>query len=230
MARNVATKWIIGIVIYFVILIFFLATANSVVSEFSLYDDDTITYNGGGGIGYALGSCVVPRVLINPYTGLEVWVAAHYIKCSNFALYLNSTECNYLEGCNWDNATEVPWYLAILGLPDTPAGCYGKLNTTYYDPNDTTTITCNWPQNVDENTCNYLGCSWVSNTGNAFDVADTQTSYTKGFFRVAEIIGNVVTLRVTFGTTNILVNALLTFFFIWIPLAILLMSGYIMVR
>jgi len=75
----------------------------------------------------------------------------------------------------------------------------------------------------------FNGLCWSNSTSDAFDTSDT-SGFFRGFFRVAETIGNVLTFRVNFSTGSAGVNALLTFLLIWIPLAILIMSGYIMAR
>jgi len=221
MATDQATKWIIGIVIYFVILFSFMSMIAKFSDDYHLEEGGIISSSGGGYAGYTTGSCKGPRLLRDP-TGefSDKVIFSNEIRCSRFGYYLNETECNYLEGCSWEVATH--WF-----SPDTEE-CTGTLNTTYYEPEDDTTIVCNWA-NQDAFSCEYVGCVWSNSTSDAFDTSDT-SGFFRGFFRVAETIGNVLTLRFNFSTGSVGANALLTFFLIWIPLAILIMSGYIMVR
>jgi len=223
MARNVATKWIIGILIYFVVLFTYLSMINNTIIEYSLYDSNVISSTGGS-YGFAtLGTCETPR---------EDELSKYDIKCSSLVdigKIVDNTSCLSYEGCSW---VESGKFLGIFGT--ATFGCEGRFNTTYYnDGVNFTTINpfgyatdniCTMTNLSNSGTCSAFGCTWYpDNTFEEMNYKDATT----GIFG---IIGDIVTLRVNFATSNTAVNGVLTFFLIWIPLIILILSGYIMLR
>ena len=223
MGRSIATKWIIGLLMYFVVLFFFLSMINNLTSEYSLYDDDTITSTGGSYGLNNVGVCESPR---------ENDLSKYDSKCSSLVdigkIYDN-VSCTGYEGCVWEETGKFLW---IFG--DSTYGCYENINTTHYNAgvNYTsynpfgyvTDSVCEMSNLSNEGMCSAFGCTWYPD--NTFE----ELKYKEATSGVFNVIKNIITLRVTFATTNSGVNAILTFMLIWIPLIILILSGYIMIR
>jgi len=226
MARTVATKWIVGIVVYFIILFAFTYSVGVFSSEYNLEDGGIIGSSGGGLVDTGINeTCMNPRQYINPLTGEQYLLNANDGKC-NHLIFINSSDCDSLEGCTWVPSAEAPLILRLLGFPDYNATCDGTIDKDYYGWNGTMYSRydiCELPD-LNESTCANLGCTW--NTNDAFD----DIGYTNGFFVVAKIIGDIVTFRVNFSTGSAMINAILTFFLIWVPMIILILSGYVMIR
>ena len=226
MVRSVATKWIIGLVIYFVILFSFMSMIGTFANEYNLEEGGIISSSGGGDIAPEINeTCMNPREYVNPITGEQYLLNANDKRCEHL-IFINSTSCDAIEGCSWSPSGVAPWYLAFLGFPDYDASCEGDVDIDYYGYNGSTFSRfdiCELPD-LTEDICYDLGCTW--STDNAFD----EIGYKNGFFVVAKVVGDIITFRLNFSTGSSGINALLTLILIWIPLMIMILSGYIMLR
>ena len=216
MGRSIATKWIIGLLMYFVVLFFFLSMVNNAITEYSLYDNEVITSSGGGYGLDTLGLCENPRELDEQDGRCKSLI--------DIGSVYDNTSCEAISGCSW--VTKTTWF----GWGESTESCEGYINSTYYNAgvnytfnpfgyfnDDVCTMT-----NVSssEGLCNLFGCTWYPD--NTFQ----ELEYKKATSSLFGVIGSIVTLRLTFGTTNSAVNSILTFMLVWIPLIILLPVSY----
>ena len=239
MGRSIATKWIIGILIYFVILFLFLSMVNTAVSEYSLYDDNTISSTGGSLNINNIDNCGNPRT---DATGESLHSRDSHCRFLVYsgAVY-DQTSCEAINGtCAWNEKSDWLDFFTLGVLGSTYYTCEGAINITYYNDGeifngagfDYVGATDNFVTNPstdfcelaylqdDRGICESWGCTWYPQ-GIVDDDAET------GYRGALAGIWRVLTLRVTFATDNTSLNALFTLIFIWIPLIIMLFSVWI---
>ena len=221
MATDTAGKWIIGILIYYVVLFAIVTFISSFVSTYDV-SDSSVTYSGGSaGISSVnFGGCEEPRS-----------VYAYSKSCKKLmdigSVYNNET-CSQVSGCSWE--TETSWF----GWGESTVTCTGTINTTAYNGGvsaGTTTFLTGLSTSIcdlsnlstDSHLCQFMGCSW-----NAQGTDDLLTF--KGIGGVGTLIKDIVTLNIQFSSSSQTLNTMLNFIFIVLPLILLIIAGVIFLR
>jgi len=235
MVRSVATKWIIGLVIYFVVLFLFMSMISQFSDDYHLEEGGIISSSGGGtGAIISAGGCANPREELKESDA----------KCSSLmslGTIYDNTSCEEINGCVWEEKNSILATITLGFLGTSTFTCRDNINVTFYNNNVTfgalgdgaggnayswlvTEDVCDLAGLDERGLCQSFGCTWY------YTDALENLNYKKGIFVVLDVIGDIITFRVNFSTGSSSINALLTLFLIWIPLIILILSGYIMIR
>jgi len=221
MVNEKASKWVIGILIYFILLSSVFVLVANFRSEYSITDTDM--YNSSGGntdLIFAKNLCASPRFDVGSLSGNSYFQGLErdlynprYSLLVEKGLINNNDTCEIYAGASWEEET----FLFFWGTGSFT--CKGIINQTFYNDGVSyanSTALGLWDKPVcglselqdDEVLCESFGCTY----------------YTE------DLIKDVTTLRVEFYTDNSLANGVLTFFLIWIPVIGLLLAIYEMIR
>jgi len=234
MAREVAGKVIIVLLIYFVVLAF----SFNVVSQFNEElgtSSDIITSSGGSyGLSFENGVCSNPRLSNYGYS----YEDTNNPRCSvleKVGTIYDQESCEAFRGtCSWDCSTNL--------FGSTTCECVGNLNLTYYNNGDDT-----FTENI--NFFGYTGNSYplyemalLNNGTNAQAYCEVFgfTWYTAdeleqlfaptSWGNTIGLIGDAFTFRLNIATDYPILNVFFSFLLVWLPLIMIVIAGYIMIR
>jgi len=236
MVNEKASKWVIGIVVYFILLSSIFVVASSITSEYGLNETSNLSTSGGGSYDFGdLGACDNPRLDV---TG--AWYKAEVVQkiynpkysvLTKAELIEDNETCLSYSGAVWEEKTFL-WFFGTGTFT-----CTGIINQTYYNGGenyseenylglwDKTVCGLSDLQN-NRQTCESFGCTYYSGIDADMGVSENAN----GVAGVFKSIGDIVSFKILFDTTNTLLNLLLAFFFIWLPLIGLILASYELVR
>jgi hypothetical protein len=243
MVNEKASKWVIGIVIYFILLSAVFVVVNGFKTEYDLDDDEYINSSGGGYSGFEILSCSAPRFESGSadgsgWAGLErdLYNPRYSLMFKEGLIYDQET-CESYEGASW--VEDKIFFFWGTGTYT----CSGTINQTYYNDGVTYTnftATGIWANPVcglsalqeSQDLCESFGCTFYTDS----DIDDLQAELSSSanivnkFWSVLKTIADILTLKLNFYTGNTYINGLLTFFLIWLPIIAMLFSIYELVR
>lgn len=203
MASDTAGKWLLGLVIYFFIMITIVTYASNMNSD--------VTYSGGTLPTEKETYCDSPRVMYdqnfdlinNPYVNTK--------ECESTLGIYSQNACEFINGCIWDNVTT-----GFLWWTDTIVTCTGDVNTSYYNNGTTTSRVCNMQDadNISSGLCSMLGCT-------PYVESSIQQGNKQGVF---DTIYEMATFQVDVGLPDAY-EYLFSFVFFYLPLIILILAG-----
>jgi len=246
MSSSTGAKWFLVIFIYFAVMTFTVGLIAD-VSDTSIITSQTTT----------LGTyCDTPRVNYIAYEESEivdmestmspVWrnYYASNVDCERSLGVRSQTNCESLDGCTWEEELE-NWWNPWSGAET----CTGQMNFTFIESvgthyvfpagyaiddfqnqyNETTNEICtNTEILYNETLCEKLSCDWREHTSSSeVAVGDAGLS---SLGKVWKTVKEMATLRFDFGFDNAGLNAFLSLLVFWLPILILIISGYVMVR
>jgi len=228
MAEDKALQWIIACVVYFVLITIFMSAVTSFVTEYNL-DNEYVTSSGGSSSYLNAGgtSCDGPRMVEGLYYTENNPLCS---KLFDIGSVYNNDTCNDIRGCDW---VEEKFLGFLWGTSDFT--CKGTINGTAYNNGvqyANTTAMRVWTKPVcglynlstSESLCEAMGCTYYSD-GNLPEV-----TYKKAPARIWGFVTNIITFRVNFYTGVPALNALLNLLLIWVPLIILMVSFFILLK
>jgi len=230
MDRSTATKWMVGLLIYFVLISIMFLGVNSIGTT------KEIGSNGSSFLSRNLtdGSCL-PRGEVR---------FGRYLRANCQDLMVigdinNENTCGNVTGCSWETVTS--WW----GFGSTSESCVGtwdiklyndgseKLYSEFYDLEYDALSPiikagvgnrigyCGLSEfQVDANLCESFGCKYE------FQDEGEPT----GFRAISSFFKDIITMQVNFGFETKIINTILTLMFLTLPLLIFGISIYIMIR
>lgn len=204
-------KWIIGILIYFVI--FFTLTL-SVVNARAIdpsSDQSRVSINDPGFQEFN-------NAYDNAYcTGVGVGsIVSDIIPCKRLDVEEEETICNEIAGCEWYNAT------TLFNITVLSAGCFSNVNLTHYNINGSNRRNyCDYLNN--ESICKTFKCTWTNQT--TMFTSDISVSQgTNNLIGIWDTIKFVTTFRAELGLGTF--TFLYSFIFFYIPFIMLIWALY----
>jgi hypothetical protein len=241
MATNKSSQWIIGIIIYFIMLSTVFGVVSNIQEEFDLDSQNYINSSGGtSSFGFYEGVCASPRFDATENGNIIIGLSERDVYDPNFNVFVTNgliydeETCLAYEGSSWEETV----YIGFIHTGDYK--CSGVINQTYYNYGN------NYTDNVDSSSlwnepvcglaklqdskqlCLDFGCTYYTT-----EEAEAQLGEVKalsGLWSVGKVAWNVATLRLDFYTDSSLINGLLTFFLIWVEIIALILAIYEMVR
>jgi hypothetical protein len=242
MVNEKASKWVLGIAIYFFILTFIFIVVGNISEEFNLEGQEYI--NSSGGISSILvqaNTCETPRFysLNLDYSNNQDSHLGYQFLWSNG--YIGDGEdCTFFDGASWEKKS-------FLGIEWGDEICQGNINLTAYNDDTffentrfggrllafgTEKSVCDLSElQNDDFLCESFGCLYVTESNLEFvEEIGTARKSLKGFTSVLKTVWDIVTLKVNFTTGQSSINGILTFILIWCPIIALLLSIYELFR
>jgi len=244
MATEKASKWVIGIVIYFTILSTIIGLVNEFNEEYELEQTELIDTNIQT-LSYIPDNftiCALPRFDQGLLTKGETYNAfrstAYLDNCivlQEFGLTPNNDTCEQYVGCEWKEDT----IFFIFGTGSF--SCTGNIDLEYYNDNSTESVyggsiydqqVCSLTQlNEDEELCKSFGCTFYDKETLDEVVAEAEKEKNTGLSGVTSKVWNIInkiwdiaTFQISFGFSNSYLNALLSFILVWVPITALIFS------
>ncbi len=246
MGSETGAKWFLGILFYFIIIIFLITSIENVT-------DTTI-----GNINEHYSDyCSLPRTTYELYpdeiiisdTESEGYTANFWtgnIECKFSKGILSQTYCEEIDGCSWEASSFLWWE---VGEPT----CVGTFNATTYGFNESdiqswlfegsvieydvdefldSNDICAYPSVVENETlCNMLSCSWIPYEKDVTSINVNDVKPSVSFVsNTWKIVSEVFTFEFDFGFENETINNLLIFITFILPLIGLGLSFYVMIR
>jgi len=243
--QAVAGVWFVAIAIYFIFFILGVYSAENIAngtSNTTLTNSDIDSINFNNIIGTTI--CENPRYYYNPDTAEE----SIYNNAQNDRLFceesvgiFSQTSCESIAGCTWENVTSGWW---IFSSTDD-ATCMGDINASAYGidvndgfigrprvaPHNNTGVWATYTPFSDASVCTHPNVENNKTLCDLFSCSWTTISAETGFNSAGDIystIGDIFTFRYDFGLSNNGVKFFLNFFFVVLPLLILIISIYFM--
>lgn len=236
-----SSKWIIAITTYFILLSSLFVVVAGFGDDYELTPQDYI--NSTGEITSFLFSdsvCESPRFGVGSFNDNSLLGATQrtlynprYSLLVKHGLIEDQDSCEQYEGAVWEEETFL-WFFGTGTFT-----CTGSINGTYYNNGvsySNSTALGVWSKSIcglsdlqtDVRLCEGFGCTYY--TEDVLENIISESGSINGFWSVIKVVKDVATLRVDFYTSNNLVNGLLTFFVIWLPIMGLLFAIYELVR
>ena len=243
MVNEKASKWVIGITIYFILLSALFIVVTGFRNEYNLNSDGYINSSGGGYSGFELLSCSAPRFETGSPQG-SGWAGLQrnlynprYSLLVREGLIYDQETCESYEDASWVEEK------IFLFFGTGSFTCSGTIPQLYYNDNvayTTFTATGVWGDPIcglsslqnSKDLCESFGCTFYTDSeidDLQEDLMSSANVITK-FWKVLKTIGDIATFRLDFYTGVNYINGLLTFFLIWLPIMGLLFAIYELVR
>lgn len=231
-------KIITVLVLYFIILTFLFFTANQVIASLGLNSDGPFSSSGGAtSIQFGVGEAGSPRfedinrIIDSLDRNLQYDITpAPFIRAG--VIYDENT-CTDFEGFSWVTKKSF-WFFG-----EASETCEGFLNLTYYNDGDPfitdfkhsgrfiTRSVCELSGLQNQQTAELFGCTWYED--NTFNSISSVRSVST-FRNIWNTLAQVFTFRISFNSEYTVLNGLLAFIFVWMPLSILVFSVIMYLR
>jgi hypothetical protein len=259
MASNVGAKWIIILIIYFMLLTT-MVTLVKYVSGGTITTDLNVD---------KVPTCMEPREIYEPYNiepthttddSKGLWGSSRYnrdlahLDCTKSAGVISETYCDNIPGCSWEVPETSFWTnfwskLGLINSDPAESTCIGFINLDDYNIDRFKSLFFNdwyvFPENEkliygniclhsqvvnNKELCEMVSCHWDSNVViSSLEVDDIKLSV--GFLGTLwGTVKEMFTFRFDWGFDNNLINYILTFFTFYLPMIILSFAILVIIR
>jgi len=207
-----AGKWIIGIVVYYVI--FFLIVSSIFGLQAKLGASTTGVSFSGAGFEDKFNAFEEPVKCEGRGRAMNYFGR---VLCTQLDVQEDNATCQNISGCSWRNET------SIFGFAVLPAQCNGIVNNSFYNITDESRAGyCASSGLQTEGLCTTFKCPWINNT----DMGNQQTQALEfgSVGNIWESVKFVTGFKADFGFNKY--DWLLRFLFSWLPFMMLLIALY----